>query len=96
MLLRAAAIGRANGLRYVYAGNVPGAVGDLEDTRCASCGSTLVGRRGYYIRDYRITADGGCPDCAQPVPGRWGPGFAGQITSTPFLPGSRSLLTVLP
>jgi pyruvate formate lyase activating enzyme len=94
MLLRAAAIGRANGLRYVYAGNLPGAVGDLEDTRCASCGSTLIARYGYYIRDYRITADGRCPDCAHPIPGRWASGFAGQITSRPFLPGSRSLLTV--
>src|SRR3989449_1306114 len=38
MLLRAAEIGRAAGLRYVYAGNLPGEVAGLEDTRCASCG----------------------------------------------------------
>ena len=31
----AADIGRGDGLRYVYAGNLPGQVGDLEDTRCA-------------------------------------------------------------
>ena len=36
-LRTAAAIGRRAGLRYVYAGNLPGLVGDLEDTRCASC-----------------------------------------------------------
>ncbi len=35
------------GLRYVYAGNLPGAVGALEDTRCTSCGATLVARSGY-------------------------------------------------
>ena len=35
MLLAAADIGRANGLRYVYAGNLPGQVGALEDTHCA-------------------------------------------------------------
>ena len=35
---RAAGIGQAAGLRYVYAGNLPGSVGDLEDTRCAACG----------------------------------------------------------
>ena len=50
MLLEAADIGRAAGLRYVYAGNLPGAVGDLENTRCAACGETLVERRGYRIR----------------------------------------------
>ena len=43
----AAAIGPGAGLRYVYAGNLPGAVGALEDTRCTSCGATLVARRGY-------------------------------------------------
>src|SRR5213594_3836097 len=36
-LLRAAAIGRRAGLRHVYAGNLPGHVGDLENTRCPDC-----------------------------------------------------------
>jgi pyruvate formate lyase activating enzyme len=89
MLLEAAAIGRANGLRHVYAGNLPGRVGNLEDTRCASCGDTLIARYGYLIRDYRITADGRCPGCATPVPGRWSPTFDGQITAHPFIPGAR-------
>ncbi|HEV8347145.1 MAG TPA: hypothetical protein VGQ16_11250, partial [Vicinamibacterales bacterium] len=89
MLLAAADIGRANGLRYVYAGNLPGQVGDLEDTRCASCHAPLVTRYGYHIRDYRITADGRCPACQTPVPGRWSAQFDGQITSRPFIPGSR-------
>src|SRR5260221_3607317 len=35
MLWRAAEIGRAAGLRYVYAGNLPGQVGNLENTCCA-------------------------------------------------------------
>ena len=89
MLLTAADVGRAAGLRYVYAGNRPGEVGDLEHTRCASCGETLVARYGYFIRDYRLTADGRCPACAEPVPGRWSAVFDGQITSRPFVPGSR-------
>ena len=38
MLMAAAEIGRRNGLRYVYAGNLPGRVGDLENTRCHSAG----------------------------------------------------------
>jgi len=73
MLVRAANIGADAGLRYVYAGNLPGAVGGLEDTRCASCGVTLVARAGYRVRNYRITLDSRCPDCAALVPGRWSP-----------------------
>jgi len=91
MLLSAADIGRANGLRHVYAGNLPGSVGDLEDTRCASCGDVLVARYGYFIRDYRLTTDGRCPSCARMVPGRWSERFDGQITARPFVPGRRGL-----
>jgi pyruvate formate lyase activating enzyme len=94
MLLGAAEIGRRNGLRFVYAGNLPGSVGDLEDTRCA-CGETLVARYGYHIRDYRVTAEGRCPSCSRVVPGRFSRRFEGQIASRPFLPGSRSRLSVL-
>jgi pyruvate formate lyase activating enzyme len=94
MLMRAAEIGRRNGLRYVYAGNLPGQVGDLEDTRCVACGEPLVERYGYLIRRYRLTPDGRCPSCAARAPGLWGAGFAGQITSTPFVPGTRKLRTV--
>src|SRR3954463_12444873 len=68
MLLAAASIGRANGLRYVYAGNLPGQVGGLEDTRCAACDELLIARFGYQIRSYAITAEGCCPECAAPVP----------------------------
>jgi pyruvate formate lyase activating enzyme len=91
MLLAAAAIGRRAGLRHVYAGNLPGQVGELEDTRCASCGETLVERYGYFVRSYRLTPEGRCPACAALVPGRWGRQFDGQITSRPFLPGSKRL-----
>jgi pyruvate formate lyase activating enzyme len=95
MLLNAAAIARTSGLRHVYAGNLPGEVGELEDTRCASCGETLIARFGYYIRDYKISADGRCPGCQAPVPGRWSARFDGQITARPFVPGSRSRLSML-
>jgi pyruvate formate lyase activating enzyme len=95
MLITAAAIGREMGLRFVYAGNLPGAVDGLEDTRCVSCGETLVARHGYYIERYRLTPDGCCPTCGIAVPGRWSPRFDGQITSRPFVPGSRSRLTLL-
>ena len=95
MLRKAAAIGRRAGLRHVYAGNLPGMVGDLEDTRCASCTRMLVGRYGYHIRDYQVTDDGRCPTCGTVVPGRWDRAFAGQITSHPFLPHDRTRLRVV-
>jgi pyruvate formate lyase activating enzyme len=84
-LLAAAEIGRANGLRHVYAGNLPGLVGDLENTRCASCRDLLVARRGYHIHEYRITPDGACPSCSAAAPGRWSARFGGQIAARPFL-----------
>jgi pyruvate formate lyase activating enzyme len=95
MLLAAADIGRSSGLRYVYAGNLPGEVGDLEDTHCARCGDPLITRRGYLIRQYRVAGDGSCPGCGATVPGRWDPRFGGQRTARPFAPGSRMLLKTL-
>jgi pyruvate formate lyase activating enzyme len=94
-LVRAAEIATDAGLRYVYAGNVPGAVGDLEDTRCSECGETVVKRYGYFIEQYRITAQGRCPSCAAAIPGRWAEKFDGQIASRPFLPKrARELVTI--
>jgi pyruvate formate lyase activating enzyme len=84
MLRDAAAIGAARGLRYVYAGNLPGQVGHLENTRCAGCGDVLIARDGYHIRSYRLTAEGRCPSCNAAVPGRWGRGYEGQVASHPF------------
>jgi pyruvate formate lyase activating enzyme len=91
MLLGAAAIAKASGLRYVYAGNIPGRVGDLENTRCHQCSAMLIERYGYLIRKYRVTEEGACPDCGARIPGRWGRQFGGQITATPFVPGTRRL-----
>jgi len=84
MLIVAAAIGRASGLRHVYAGNLPGQVGALEDTRCYACGELLIERYGYHVRSYRLTANGRCPSCDAAIPGRWGARFEGQVASMPF------------
>ena len=89
-LLRAVEIGRDSGLRYIYAGNLPGMVGEWEDTRCPQCHETLISRYGYHIEAYRLTAEGRCPHCAATLPGRWGKKFSGQITSHPFLPQNRT------
>jgi pyruvate formate lyase activating enzyme len=85
-LLRAIDIGRQSGLRYTYAGNIPGRVGDLENTRCHDCGELLIERYGYLIEQYRLTPQGNCPKCHAAVPGRWSPQFEAQRTSRPFLP----------
>jgi pyruvate formate lyase activating enzyme len=95
MLARAAQIGRAAGLRYIYAGNIPGAVGDLEHTRCHHCGERVISRYGYLIKEYRLTAQGACPHCATAVPGRWSAGFEGQRAAFPFLPHDRTRLSVI-
>ena len=91
-LLRAAEIGRQSGLRYIYAGNLAGMVGNSEDTRCPRCHETLIGRDGYRIKNYRLTPEGRCPHCSAAIPGLWSTRFEGQIASRPFLPRSRPLL----
>lgn len=87
MLLNAADIGRRSGLRYVYAGNLPGQVEELENTRCPGCGTTVVERHGYSIQGYHLAAGGNCPSCGLQVPGRWDRCFAGQRSAGPFVPG---------
>ncbi len=70
-LLRAAEIGREAGLHYVYAGNIPGAVEDYENTLCPHCSHLLVRRRGYVIQAYHLTGEGACPRCGAPIAGLW-------------------------
>jgi pyruvate formate lyase activating enzyme len=71
MLERAATIGAEAGLQFVYAGNLPGSVGRLEDTRCPSCRETLIRRRSFVVRENRLARDGRCPSCTAAIPGRW-------------------------
>jgi pyruvate formate lyase activating enzyme len=70
-LLTGAEIGRAAGLRYVYAGNLPGRVGTLEDTLCPSCGTTLVRRAGFTVLEVLLTPEGDCPNCSTRIAGVW-------------------------
>jgi len=88
-LKRAAEIGKRAGLRFVYAGNLPGHVGTLENTYCPTCNELLIERTSYMIRNYRITADGSCPKCHTSIPGRWAKKFEGQITAVPYSAGLR-------
>lgn len=70
-LVRAAEIGAAEGLRFVYAGNAPGRVGRWEHTWCPGCGQKLIDRLGFLVRDCRVGPEGKCPSCGAAVPGLW-------------------------
>jgi len=70
-LLRAAEIGREAGLRYVYAGNLPGQVEEYETTFCPTCGQPLIRRWAYVISEYRLSPQGTCPHCQTPIAGVW-------------------------
>ncbi|MCG8603867.1 AmmeMemoRadiSam system radical SAM enzyme [bacterium] len=69
-LIRAAEIGYDAGLRFVYAGNLPGQVGKYENTYCPACGEELVRRCGFHVLENRIVR-GSCSQCLAPIPGVW-------------------------
>jgi pyruvate formate lyase activating enzyme len=70
-ILKAIEIGYDVGLRYVYGGNLPGGVGEFENTVCHQCQAMLIKRTGYMIHKYRITPEGTCPECGTQIPGIW-------------------------
>ena len=67
-LERAYEVARAEGLHFVYLGNVPGHPG--ESTTCPGCGEMLIQRVGYTVVENRL-ADGACPVCEREIPGVW-------------------------
>jgi len=70
-LLRAAEIGKSEGLNFVYAGNLPSRVDNWENTYCPGCDALLIERSGYRIRKMCVTSSGTCPDCSRQIPGVW-------------------------
>ena len=67
-LERAWNVARAEGLKYVYLGNLPTHPG--ENTYCPGCGDVLIRRLGFQILENRLK-DGACPDCKRKIPGVW-------------------------
>jgi pyruvate formate lyase activating enzyme len=67
-LERAKAIADAEGLHYVYIGNVPGH--PAENTYCPKCRRLLVERVGLTVGQMLIRK-GNCPFCGQQIPGVW-------------------------
>ncbi len=65
-LAKARDMGMAEGLRFVYAGNVPGH--PYENTCCPCCKQSLIERFGFSITGYNIGPDKRCPYCGEVVP----------------------------
>ena len=70
-------IGREQGLRYVYTGNIHDPAG--QSTYCHSCDALLIGRDWYDLTAWTLTPDGHCGACGaactgvfEDAPGRWG------------------------
>ena len=68
-LTRARRIGLANGLRYVYTGNVHDEAG--ASTYCPGCGIRVIERDWHELGEWKLTADGRCTGCDTPIPGRF-------------------------
>jgi pyruvate formate lyase activating enzyme len=67
-LERAKAIADAEGLHYVYIGNVPGH--PAESTYCPKCRHVVIERLGYTLGQTHLRK-GKCEHCQQPIPGVW-------------------------
>jgi pyruvate formate lyase activating enzyme len=67
-LERAKAIADAEGLHYVYLGNIPGH--PAENTYCPKCRRVVVERIGFTIQAMHLQK-GKCEYCQQAIPGVW-------------------------
>lgn len=68
-LARARAIALANGLRYVYTGNVHDEAGG--STYCPGCGAVVIGRDWYRLTRWHLDGSGRCESCGAQIPGRF-------------------------
>lgn len=66
---RAKALADAEGLHYVYIGNVPGH--PAQDTTCPQCHKVVVKRTRFGAANSLISMDGACPFCRHTIPGIW-------------------------
>jgi pyruvate formate lyase activating enzyme len=87
-LTRARHIALANGLHYVYTGNVHDRDGG--STYCPGCGVRLIERDWYQLGAWRLTASGACARCGTQIPGvfaaspgAWGPRRLGVRLAAP-------------
>ncbi len=64
-LQETAEIGRQEGLRYIYLGNI----GDSGTTFCYNCGRALIRRTGYTVITNDVAPGSRCPRCGAEVAG---------------------------
>ncbi|MFC1826042.1 AmmeMemoRadiSam system radical SAM enzyme [Thermodesulfobacteriota bacterium] len=67
-LIRFRELAMAEGIRYVYVGNVSYRPGN--NTYCHNCKKLLIERLGYIIPTYNLDGDR-CKYCQTVIPGRW-------------------------
>jgi pyruvate formate lyase activating enzyme len=79
-LAQAREIALAEGLKYVYVGNVARAEGLATD--CAGCGKRLIARRGFWVTSNEVK-EGRCPACGARVPGVWPGAVPGSVVTVP-------------
>jgi pyruvate formate lyase activating enzyme len=75
-LQRARRIARAEGVRYVYTGNVHDTEGGT--TYCPGCRRALIVRDWHAIESYSVTPEGTCDACGTAIAGRF-ESFSGQF-----------------
>lgn len=64
-LERAFEIGREEGLKFIYIGNVPG---QRENTHCPTCGKLLIERYGFDVLQFNLTKNNRCIECNEKIP----------------------------
>jgi pyruvate formate lyase activating enzyme len=64
----------AEGIHYVYLGNVPGHEGN--HTYCHQCKKLIIERIGYQLPQYHLKG-GRCAFCNANIPGVWDEAVAG-------------------
>ncbi len=57
------------GLHHVYIGNVFGH--EAANTYCPHDGTLLIRRSGFHVEEFKLTDDGCCPACNEPIAGVW-------------------------
>jgi pyruvate formate lyase activating enzyme len=75
-LTRARGIAMANGLEYVYTGNVVDPAG--QTTFCTRCGCAVIGRDWHRLTGWQLDDQGGCIECGTKCAGIFDPAGPGS------------------
>lgn len=65
LLRKAYSIGKNEGLKFIYIGNLPG---ESLDTVCPHCHKPVIRRRGLSVKENNMK-DSRCPHCGEPIAG---------------------------